>query len=155
MPNGVYSGFKNQLPEFAHIPESLVALVGYPKKPEGKVEHTYTELYILCQPIDKTPSWVEINKAEVLDFLRKNKSATRKVPAWIVDNDNMRISKLSEVLKEWMRTKAPQQALLNIKSKLKRKVISAPTSDKKQQLLEEKFQLQNFDLIVWEYVTND
>lgn len=153
MPNGIFSGFKNQSEDFPDMPESLVALVGYPKKPEGKKDYHYTELYIMCQPIDAEPDWVEINKAEVLEFLRKNKSADRYMPEWITENDTERVSRLSEVLKQWMRTKAPQQAVQNIKDKLKRKNISTPASDRKQQLLEEKFRIENFDLIVWEYVT--
>lgn len=155
MPNGVFSGFQNQSPDFPDMPESLVALVGYPKKPEGKKEHAYTEIYIVCQPMDADPEWKEINKADILEFLRKNKSAARSVPQWIVENDTERINRLSDALKQWMRAKAPQQAVANIKNKLKRKTISTPASDKKQQLLEEKFQLQNFDLIVWEYVTSN
>lgn len=155
MPNGVFSGFQNQSADFPDMPESLVALVGYPKKPEGKKEHVYTELYIVCQPIDAEPDWKEVNKADILEFLRKNKSAARSVPQWIVENDTERINCLSDVLKQWMHTKAPQQAVANIKNKLKRKTISTPAPDRKQQLLEEKFQLQNFDLIVWEYVTSN
>lgn len=152
MPNGVFSGFKNLSKDFQNIPESLVALVGYPKKQEGEKNHTYSELYIICQPVDGDPDWKEINKADVLEFLRKNKKANRNVPSWITDNDTERISRLSNVLKDWMKLKAPQQAVNNIKDKLNRKNISSP-ADKKQQLLEEKFQLKNFDLIVWEYVT--
>ena len=155
MPNGVFSGFQNQSSDFPDMPESLVALVGYPKKPEGKKGHTYTELYIMCQPIDADPEWKEINKADVLDFLRKNKNADRLVPQWITENDTERVRRLSSVLKEWMHTKAPKQAVKNIKDKLKRKNISTPADSKKQQLLEEKFQIQNFDLIVWEYVTSN
>ena len=64
-----------------------------------------------------------------------------------------RVAKLSEVLKEWMKAKAPQQAAVNIKDRLKSKTISSPSSDKKKLLQEQKFQLQNFDLIVWEYIT--
>lgn len=153
MPNGVFSGFQNQSADFPDMPESLVALVGYPKKPEGKKEHTYTELYIVCQPIDAEPDWKEVNKADILEFLRKNKSAARSVPQWIVENDTERVNRLSDVLKQWMRAKAPKQAVANIKNKLKRKNISTPAADRKQQLLEEKFQLENFDLIVWEYVS--
>jgi hypothetical protein len=52
-----------------------------------------------------------------------------------------------------MEVKAPQVAIKSIKDKLKRKNISTSAADKKQQLLEKKFQLQNFDLIVWEYVS--
>lgn len=155
MPNGVFSGFVNQSPDFPDMPEGLVAVVGYPKKPEGKKEHSYAELYIMCQPIDAEPDFEEINKADVLEFLRKNKAAARYVPSWITDNDVERVTRLSDVLKQWMRTKAPQQAVQNIKNKLKRRNISTPVPDKKQQLLEEKFQLQNFDLIVWEYITKN
>lgn len=152
MPNGIFSGFINQSERFANMPESLVALVGYPKKQEGKKQHQYTELYLLCQPIDAAPDFVEINKADVLEFLRQNKKNDRYVPEWITTNDGERVTKLSDVLKQWMRTKAPQQAIRNIKDKLKRKTISTP-AEKKQQLLEEKFKIENFDLIVWEYVT--
>ena len=109
----------------------------------------------MCQPFDADPEWKEINKADILEFLRKNKSAVRSVPQWIVENDTERINRLSDVWKQWMRAKAPKQAVANIKNKLKRKTISTPASDRKQQLLEEKFQLQNFDLIVWEYVTSN
>lgn len=153
MPNGVFSGFRNASAAYPDMKESLVALVGYPKKPEGKKDHQYNELYLLCQPVDAQPDFVEINKADVLEFLRQNKLADRYVPAWITENDNKRINQLSNVLREWMRTKAPQQAIINIKDKLKRKTISQPASERKQQLLEEKFQIQNFDLIVWEYVS--
>lgn len=152
MPNGIFSGFVNESERFADVPESLVALVGYPKKPEGKKQHQYTELYLLCQPVNSSPDFIEINKADVLEFLRQNKKNDRFVPEWITTNDGERVTKLSEVLKQWMRTKAPQQAIRNIKDKLKRKTISN-SADKKQQLLEEKFRIENFDLIVWEYVS--
>ena len=154
MPNGVFSGFNNDCPDFNDIPESLVALVGYPKKPEGKREHRYSELYLVCQPVNAKPEWKEINKADVLEFLRKNKNAARCVPNWIYENDAKRVNRLSDVLKQWMREKAPRQAVSNIKDKLKRKTISTP-ADQKQELLEEKFQPQNFDLIVWEYISKD
>lgn len=155
MPNGVFSGFKNQNSEYQNVPESLVALVGYPKKPEGKKDHSYTELYLVCQPVNDNPSWIELNKADILEFLRKNKKAERFVPEWIVNNGTKRVENLSNVLKQWMLAKAPQQAVVNIKDILKRKNISLATPDKKQQLVEDKFHLHNFDLIVWEYVTSD
>ena len=135
------------------MPESLVALVGYPKKPVGKKDHVYTELYIMCQPVNAEPDWKEINKADLLEFLRKNKDAERYVPEWVIDNDVERISRISNVLKDWMKAKAPQQATVKIKDMMRRKTISTPSSDKKKQLLEDKFQIENFDLIVWEYIT--
>lgn len=153
MPNGVFSGFKNQSSDFHDMPESLIALVGYPKKIEGKSNHVYSELYLMCQPIDAKPEWKEINKADVLEFLRKNKNSERNLPSWITDNDKKRVENLSDVLKKWMETKAPQQAIANIKDILQRKKIKS--QEKRLQLVEEKFQLHNFDLIVWEYITSN
>ncbi len=153
MPNGVFSGFVNQSADYPDMPESLVALVGYPKKPEGKKNHQYTELYIMCQPVDDIPGWQEVNKADVLEFLRKNKDAARNVPQWITDDGNQRVQRLSQVLKQWMLAKAPTQAIASIKGMLKRKKINTPAPQRNQQLLEDKFKIENFDLIVWEYVT--
>ena len=153
MPNGVFSGFRNGSEAFPDMPESLVALVGYPKKPEGKKDHQYTELYLVCQPVDADPMFQEVNKADVLEFLRQNKKADRLVPGWITDNDTERVTRLSAVLKDWMDSHVPQQAIKNIRDLLGRRNIAAPAADKNRPLLEEKFKLQNFDLIVWEYVT--
>lgn len=158
MPNGVFSGFHNQHPDYPDMPESLVALVGYPKKPEGKKDHVYSELYIMCQPVDNqdATTYTEINKADILEFLRKNKNADRYVPQWITENDTERVTRLSEVLKQWMRNQVPSTAANKSKGRLKRERVapSATTADTHNApLLEEKFQLQNFDLIVWEYIS--
>ena len=107
----------------------------------------------MCHPVNAEPDWKEINKADVLEFLRKNKDAERYVPEWVIDNDVERISRISDILKDWMKAKAPQQATVKIKDMMRRKAISAPSLDKKKQLQEDKFQLENFDLIVWEYIT--
>ncbi|MCQ2235241.1 MAG: SNF2-related protein [Paludibacteraceae bacterium] len=155
MPNGVFSGFINHSEQYADMPESLVALVGYPKKPEGKKRHNYTELYIMCQPIDtqEESSFEEINKADVLELLRQNKKENRYIPDWILGNDAERIEKLGNVLRNWMTQKAPAQAMTNIKDKLKRRSIKTDQTSTNEQLQEEKFKIENFDLIVWEYVS--
>ncbi len=152
MPNGVFSGFRNTSEAFPQLPEALVALVGYPKKPEGKQDHQYTELYLLCQPVDAEPSFQEINKAEVLELLRQNKRADRYVPDWITNNDTERVARLSEVLKQWMRAKAGNEGRIIIND-----FFSSTKTVKQQPNLtvnvDKKFTLENFDLIVWEYIT--
>lgn len=155
MPNGVFSGFINKSEQFKDLPESLVALVGYPRKREGKADHTYLDLELLCIPANPSQpaTFQELNKAEVLEMLRQNKMNERYVPEWITADEDQRISRLSGALKEWMRAKVPQQATKNIKDLMKRKKISIPAEERKNQLLEEKFQIENFDLIVWEYVS--
>lgn len=152
MPNGVFSGFQNTSESFSKIPESLVALVGYPKKPEGKKDHQYTELYLMCQPVDADPTFEEINKAEVLEFLRQNKNADRFVPEWIIDNDQERVIRLSNVLKSWMQQNAKQEG----RSIINDFFSSRKTVEQQPRLsvnVDEKFKIENFDLIVWEYIS--
>lgn len=111
MPNGIFSGFRFDDTLFEKIPESLVAVVGYPRRKQG-CNKPYTELYLMCQPVDThlPATYQELNRAEILEFLRTNKNQERYVPDWIESNDNERISKLSGILKEWMKSKVPQQA---------------------------------------------
>jgi len=154
MPNGVFSGFRVKDNLFESIPESLVAVVGYPQRETGS-KKSYTELYLMCQPVDNNipAAYHELNRAEVLEFLRQNKNEKRFVPGWIETCNNERIDRLSSILRDWMSRQAPQQAVKSIKDKLRSKKIGAAVEDSKQQLLEDKFSTENFDLIVWEYVS--
>ena len=159
MPNGIFSGFRFDDTLFEKIPESLVAVVGYPHRKQGS-NKPYTELYLMCQPVDThlPATYQELNRAEILEFLRTNKNQERYVPDWIESNDNERISKLSGILKEWMKSKVPQQAtsiILDIAKSHKAGGLFAnpKKKDAKGKLLEEKFKIENFDLIVWEYVS--
>ncbi len=153
MPNGIFSGFKVEDNLFEHIPESLVAVVGYPHREQGS-NNPYAELYLMCQPVNtQLPStYQELNRADVLEFLRRNKRQERFVPEWIETNDNERLSKLTDILQTWMCMKAPQQAVVERKNRFHAK----GTTDKKsssEESLNKKFQMENFDLIVWEYIT--
>lgn len=161
MSNGIFSGFRFDDSFFEKIPESLVAVVGYPHRKQGS-KKPYTELYLMCQPVDThlPATYQELNRAEILEFLRTNKKQERYVPEWIETNDKERISKLSAILQEWMKSKVPQQAtsiILGIaKSHKAGGLFAKPkgtSSSTKGKLLEEKFKLENFDLIVWEYVS--
>ena len=153
MPNGIFSGFRFDDTLFEKIPESLVAVVGYPHRKQGS-NKPYTELYLMCQPVDThlPATYQELNRAEILEFLRTNKNQERYVPDWIESNDNERISKLSGILKEWMKMKAPKQAVSNIKNMLRSKKVETKPKISSE-TVENKFKLENFDLIVWEYVT--
>ena len=157
MPNGIYSGFRFQTDLFAEkIPESLVAVIGYPHR-EASSDQPYKELYLMCQPISaKVSSSVgfhEINRAEILELLRTHKKADRLLPDWIdAGSDSKKIARLSAIVQDWMRQKAPRQATSIILDIAKSNKV-AQQADRKPQRLEEKFRLENFDLIVWEYVS--
>lgn len=156
IPNGVFSGFRALDNLFENIPESLVAVVGYPHREEGS-KKPYSEIYLMCQPVDTNlpTTYKELNRAEVLDFLRQNKKQERFVPEWIEAADNNRLKHLTEILQSWMKLKVPQQATAAILqlAQTRRGVVKAATNVKDTKLMEEKFKLENFDLIVWEYVS--
>jgi len=152
MPNGIFTGFRNEDTLFEHIPESLVAIIGYPKRESASEK--YREIYLMCQPADKSkaPTFTEMNRAEILDFLRKNKLEGRFIPDWIETHQNERIAKLQAIVQQWMEEKVPQQATIDILQIAKsRKGVPAPTRDGRR--IEEKFRKENFDLIAWEYIS--
>lgn len=154
IPNGVFTGFNNEDTLFEKIPESLIAVIGYPKREQGSTER-YREIYLMCQPADKskTPTFTEMNRAEILDFLRKNKYQPRYVPEWIENHQNGRLQKLSAIVQGWMEEKVPQQAtnaILQI-AQSRKNLNLAPKNNGER--LEEKFQKENFDLIAWEYIS--
>ena len=111
----------------------------------------------MCQPADTrlSTTYKELNRAEVLEFLRKNKNQDRFVPEWIETNNKERLQKLSSIIQQWMESKVPQQATAAIlQIAQSRKTIHKTTKQEKNaQLLEEKFKKENFDLSVWEYVS--
>ena len=153
MPNGIFTGFKNEDTLFEQIPECLVAVIGYPKR--ESTSERYREIYLMCQPADKSqaPSFTEMNRAEILDFLRKNKSKNRYLPEWIEKPQNERIAKLQSIVQTWMEEKVPQQAtnaILQI-AQSRRGINLATRQDGVR--LEDKFKRENFDLIAWEYVS--
>lgn len=155
MPNGIFSGFRFENNLFENMTESLVAIIGYPHRDEGSTK-PYREIYLMCQPVGATsPMYREINRAEVLGFLRENKEQPRYVPEWIETNDGTRLQKLSSIVKQWLEAQVPQKATAAVLDILKsHKLKPVKTQQKKDDgLLEEKFKIENFDLIVWEYVT--
>lgn len=153
MPNGIFTGFRTQDTLFEHIPESLVAVVGYPRR-EHDSKKPYTELYLMCQPVDTSlpATYQELNRAEILELLRKNKRQDRFVPEWIETSDNTKLQKLQEIIRAWMRNKAPQQAKIERKDRFHSKG-TAKKKSANEESLDKKFQMENFDLIVWEYVS--
>ena len=153
MPCGIFSGFKVSDDLFSRYDESLIAVIGHrPKAKDVKKETRsgkppYDAIFLLCQPVGREASAVVMNKADILTFLRQNKRAERFVPEWIDRQDNNSISRLSALVDDWMKAKAPRQAEDDISSLLRggNPADNGPTEDY--------FSKGNFDLIVWEYIS--
>ena len=156
MPNGIFSGFSFDGNVFDTIGEALIGVVGYPHREEGSTK-PYREIYLMCQPVDTSKSTLyrELNRAEILEFLRKNKTADRDVPEWIECGDSDKLKNLSHLMQDWMQAQAPKKAEANILNILKspKGIAAKKTKQQNDTSLDEKFRLENFDLIVWEYVT--
>lgn len=150
MPCGVFSGFKNAAEQFGAVPESLVAVLGYPHR-EHKKEN-YKHFYLMCQPANGEASVREMNRSEILSLLRANKNEPTYLPQWIEHTDSERIKRLSDILKNWMREQAPQEAQ-NVGHNLLRG--NKKKIDNNGQTVEQKFKMENFDLIAWEYVSEN
>ena len=153
MPNGVFSGFEIEEGKFENIQESLIAVVGYPRREPGSSKK-YKSIYLMCQPIDpKLPAtYKELNQAEILEFLRQNKNQLRMVPGWIDSTNSEKLNKLSNILKTWMKSqvKSEGKVMLNELFTTKKSVMFKPALTEN---LDNKFKLENFDLIVWEYIS--
>jgi superfamily II DNA/RNA helicase len=151
MPNGAFSGFKVDPTLFKDFPESLVALVGYPHRSPNVKDKRYENLYLVLHPVDKSSKTTieEINVAETMDFLRRHKRQETFLPECIATPNKERVDKLSAILKDWMQARMVKEGNALVLNPLDF-IKSNPTMS-----LDEKFKFENFDLIVWEYVSKD
>lgn len=150
MPSGVFSGFKPAADKFPEIPESLVAVLGYPRRKPGDVKTPYSRLYLMLQPSGSAPAeWKELSTGGILNFLRKNKKAATELPDWILKSDAEKIEKLTKVLQNWMALKKPAEVKQTLKGLFSGQVKTKKTDAK----IEDIFTPENFDLIAWEYVS--
>lgn len=154
MPCGIFSGFQLESNLFENIPESFVAVLGYPHRKEGEKKKAYQRLYLMLQPTEGQTEYREINRAEILELLRKNRNKETYLPEWITKpsaDDNQRIRRLSAILDDWMHQMAPRQAVKNVLA-----LVNARSADKiKDELQEDIFRKEEFDLIAWEYITRN
>lgn len=149
MPCGVFSGFMNQAVQYGAIPESLVAVLGYPHR--TRKTDNYKQFYLMCQPVDGgAPVAHEMNRSEILGMLRANKAQPTFLPDWIEHVDAERVSRLSNILKEWMKQQMPTEVRSVTHNLLRGNRANV---DNNGESIDQKFRIENFDLIAWEYMT--
>jgi hypothetical protein len=159
MPKGVYTGFKaNQ----SVCPETgIIALLGYPSKPPKVLNHEY-QIYDLIY-INKNGEQVLLNQKEVLDALSGHKGEPRFVPEKIERGEGPQIKELVDALRNWIDSQSSEEDIQedgsikkragaetkDILAKLKTGDSSAVERIKKDTSVNDKYKLQNFDLITW------
>ncbi|GHU81860.1 helicase [Bacteroidia bacterium] len=157
IPNGVYTGFKFSPSQKWHtMPDSIVAVLGYPKKPEDVKDYVYPEIYLLHQTYDKDgarPVSTLQNRQEILNLLRFHKENERFVPKAIDNGDPEALQQLVKAVEEWITERATPVAVSQIQD-LFAGVLKPQSISPEQKKVEEKFQADNFDLINWFVISN-
>ncbi|RME14278.1 MAG: helicase, partial [Bacteroidetes bacterium] len=156
IPNGVFTGFRlKPNKKWDSMPNSIVAVLGYPKRPDDVADHVYQEIHLLHQPIDggNADNLVLKNNQEILTFLRHHKLEDRYVPKNIDDGDKTALNKLAQALSDWIKAQVTPVAVNQIQE-LFRGDITPKTISPEQKKLEEKFKAENFDLINWFVISN-
>jgi ERCC4-related helicase len=163
MPKGIYTGFNAD--KSIYNENGLIALLGFPSKPPKTINHEYKVFDLIY--IDKKGKQVLLNQKEVLDALTHHKDKDRFVPESIDKGDEIAIQELVSALKAWLDNQAVDEQIMedgtvkkvmgaeakDLLSKLRKGDKNALSRVKQNIKVEEKFQLDNFDLIIWFLVT--
>jgi ERCC4-related helicase len=150
MPNGIFTGFRfTPYRKHSSMPNSIVAVLGYPKRPDNAKDYVYPEIHILHQTTDGHPTTVILqNRQEILNLLRHHKDENRYVPPKIDKGNPEELEKLANAVSDWLKSQAMPTAINEIQNLFAEN--SAPvTISPEQQKVEEKFRAENFDLINW------
>ena len=148
IPNGVYTGFKVRPDLFQqHLPKGLIALVQY--KPKDKAKIPDKPEYHLLYADDKGHAEI-VNQHEILSVLRKHKAENRFVPDTIDRSEPEAIQNMANIIQRWLDNKAGRQAVKDIQQIFEFGIDNTPSiGNTESQILEDKFQNDNFELITW------
>jgi len=163
MPKGIYTGFKADTEICCE--NGLIALLGYPAKPAMKTDHEYKVFDLIY--INKHGKSLLLNQKDVLDALTHHKDNDRFVPEAIDTGEEAAIIELVTAMKSWLDNQASEEQLQedgstkklmgseakDLLSKLRKGDKNALSRIKQNIKADEKFQLENFDLITWFLVT--
>ncbi len=163
MPKGVYSGFKADKAVCAE--DGIIALLGYPNRPEKAMTHEYKVFDLIY--IDNDGKLVLLNQKEVLDAITFHKDRERFVPVAIDKGAKSAIKGLVNSLKSYLDSQAAEikeqkdgstkktmgKEAKDVLAKLRRGDKDALKRVKQNVKVDEKYRLENFDLITWFLVT--
>lgn len=163
IPKGVYTGFRAD--QSICTENGLIALLGYPARPAKATNHIYKVFDLIY--INKQGKKVLLNQKDVLDALTYHKDKDRFVPDEVDKGDDLAIQELVSAIKFWLDSQASEEKIQedgtpkkvmgtevkDLLSKLRRGEQAAISRIKQNIKVEEKFKLNNFDLITWFLVT--
>lgn len=156
IPNGVFTGFKfKPNRKWQSMPDGIVAVLGYPKRPDEVKDHVYEEIHLLHQNTEegKSNNPVLRNNQEILTLLRNHKLEPRFVPQNIDKGDKAVLDKLANAIAAWVKSQAAPVAVNQIQDLFTGNAVPQKITPE-QKKLEDKFRAENFDLINWFVISN-
>ena len=147
MPLGIYTGFKSTK---EGAPSGIVALLGYPSRKNGS-RAPYKRHNLVY--IDESGTAIYDKPGEVLQFLSDHHSEERHVPEAIDANETEAIATLSNTIKTWLRSFSEGDALDDLISGIQGGDIAMQSNTADANTLEEQYDPENCDLILWFTVT--
>ena len=151
IPNGVYTGFRfRRNKSWTTVKQSIVAALGYPRRPPETNDHSYSEIILLHQNYadGKVQSSSFKNNQEILAFLRHHKDEKRFVPDAVEKGEKSALDALAGAVSHWITAQARPEAA-RVMDGLFSGDISPKTLTPDTKKSEEKFKAENFDLINW------
>ncbi|HOY97554.1 MAG TPA: C-terminal helicase domain-containing protein, partial [Catalimonadaceae bacterium] len=146
MPNGVFSGVKLRNDLFVNgLPSGLIGLLGYPRRPDLSEDWKYDEHYLAYA--DQEGKQHILTRHEVLQILRSHKLEPIGLSDGLKSLQKSRLNELQGYLNVWMENKSGKSQFDLLESFKNPDFI--PVKSEEERLLEEKFKLENFDLIAW------
>ncbi len=156
IPNGVYTGFQLKPDQpWQTIPNSIVAVLGHPRRPDAALDHKYSEIHLIhCSIEDGSYKQTILNNnREILTLLRNHKMEKRYVPKNIDEGDETALRKMVFAIEQWIKAQAIPHAVKQIQELFTGELVPEKLSPE-QKKLEEKFRPENFDLINWFVISN-
>jgi superfamily II DNA or RNA helicase len=150
IPNGVFTGFKAKPDLFVNeVPPGMIALVGYPQKPQGVTEHEYDEMHLMYMTPNGESRY--INAKEILTVLQNQKNQPRIVESAVEKGKREALEPYNKMLLHWLDKKAGRigaQQVLDILNTGKLR-----EDKEEQENVNKKYQPENFDLVCWFAIT--
>lgn len=159
MPKGVYSGFKADKKICSK--NGIIALLGYPSRNAKSIEKEYKHFDLIY--IDYHGKMVLLNQKDVLDSVTLHKDCERFVPNAIDHGDPREIEMLSNALQIYLNNQSVESVEQedgsrkimmgkegrDVLDKIRKGDKSAIERIKENINTDEKYQIDNFDLITW------
>lgn len=146
MPNGSFSGFRWKLQPFADFPDCLIALLRHHEDAKS--------FHLLCLPVDSsaTPTFKELDKAEVLNLLSQHKNEPAILPHEIESADPLALIRLAHIIKDWFAPRSNEAVVNSINDLLSGNTENVVQGNR-DETLEQRTDISKYDLIAWDYVS--